>query len=182
MAVVFCPNCGSAVSSRERRCGICDTALAPPAPAPPKTGPPTYPQRMRLVRMEETTGGLADGFHCRIVYLKSIEDSAPVRDYWQAARDQRLLSVRKASAALAASLTVLLVILLAALEGPTSQPVPGSPARDTAATAAPHLAKPLPPIIGANPEIADSTASVPVTAHGDLGLTANTPASWGGDD
>lgn len=182
MAVIYCPNCRSAVSSRERRCWICDKALAPPVPAPTKAGPATYPQRMRLVRMEETSGGLADGFRCKIVYLKSVEDPAPVRDYWQAAQNQRLLRARKAGAALAASLTVLLVILLGVLAVPASQPLPSPPVQTTIAGRQPTLAPPAAPVITPKPFETDSTASIPLAGHGDLGFTSPTPASWGGDD
>lgn len=133
MAVITCPNCRSAVSSRERRCWICQKALAPPA-THPRGRKPTYPERMRLVRIEESAG--IDSLATRIVYVKSVEDPLPNRRYRQEQNLERR-RLRQACAGLAASLAFLLAVLL--IESPPLPPAPTVavvPSRVVAAPAA----------------------------------------------
>src|SRR5579883_651521 len=119
MAMVYCPNCRSANSSRERRCWICQKALAPPA-ANPAGRPLTYPQRMHLLRFEETLSGQESGFATRIVYVKSVEDEKPARGYWQSLQDAKTLRLRRIYAGAAATLSICLAAVLFGLTNPAS--------------------------------------------------------------
>src|SRR5579884_713638 len=120
MSLIYCPNCGSANSSVQRECWICQKKLV--APAGRDGRPLSYPQKMRLVRFEESAGALAEGLSGRIVYVKSVVDKRPVKDFWQAAREQRSRTFRRLYAGTAAGLTVVVAAVFVALAAPPPAP------------------------------------------------------------
>jgi hypothetical protein len=84
---------------------------------------------MRLVRFEETINDPESEVSCRVVYVKSVEDDRPVRDYWQTLRDQQLLKLRRIYAGAAAGLSLALAATLFVLStpAPAQSPIKEAP-------------------------------------------------------